>query len=228
MWDLLDRLQTNCTFCGLPAAATPTCQRCEAVLPRNDPACELCGQPLASLPVAGVPCADCQSEAPPWTRARGVFRYRFPVDVALKQLKYKGQMGFARAFARLLLPEVEQHFADCDALLPVPLHHWRQARRGFNQAEALCRPIAHRTKLPLIKNIRRVRMTASQSGLDPSARRSNLAGAFAVRGKLTAHHPLIVDDVITTGATAANLAITLLDAGAERVSVLAVASADRP
>ena len=115
--------------------------------------------------------------------------------------------------------------ADIDALLPVPLHWWRHATRGFNQADELCRILQKNHKLPLIRNVTRVRATPYQSGLDARSRRRNLRSAFAARGQINARHVLIVDDVITTGETCRQLAKVLRKNGAEKVSVLAIARA---
>jgi len=158
-------------------------------------------------------------------RARTPFRYAFPVDAALKAMKFRRQLVYAPAFAALLLPLIETDFRDCDVLVPVPLHRWRQVRRGFNQAGELCASLARHTLLPSERAVSRVRRTPPQTGLSGTARRRNLRGAFVYRGQLRFRHPLIVDDVITTGATSNELARTLLAAGAEKVSVIAVAHA---
>ena len=130
---------------------------------------------------------------------------------------------YAPAFASLLLPVLESEFGECDALVPVPLHRWRHIRRGFNQAGELCRELAARTDLRVVDRACRVRSTKTQSGLTSAMRKKNLRGAFAVRGRLNAHYPLIIDDVITTGTTCEHLAIALKAAGAKRVGVLTVA-----
>lgn len=120
------------------------------------------------------------------------------------------------------------HLRHADALLPVPLHPWRHAARGFNQALELARPLARRSGLPLLTITRRVRRTRPQTGLTAAERRRNLRGAFSVTRRLPCRHPLIVDDVMTTGETCSQLARVLLAAGAEDVSVLTAARAGRP
>lgn len=212
-----------CVFCAQSAESDAICERCLSVLPWNDCVCQRCGQPVATELPTGVVCADCQHRPPLFDKARAPLRYDFPVDIALKHMKFRRQTTFAPAFAGLLLPVIEADFADCDALVPVPLHRWRQVRRGFNQADELCRTLASRSGLPVMKNTLRLRATQSQSGLSAAARRKNLHGAFAVRGHLPCRYPLIVDDVITTGTTGEQLASVLIDAGATRAGVLAVA-----
>ena len=113
--------------------------------------------------------------------------------------------------------------ADIDSLLPVPLHWRRQAGRGFNQADEICRELRRRSGLPVIRNAHRVRATPYQSGLDAVARARNLNGAFVVQGDIVAKHILVIDDVITTGTTCRQLAEELLRAGVPKISVLALA-----
>ena len=110
-----------------------------------------------------------------------------------------------------------------DALLPVPLHWRRQAMRGFNQAAEICESLRGLLDVPIINGVTRIRATPYQSGLGAEARRRNLSGAFRVQRRLSARHVLIVDDVVTTGATCERLASALIRAGVERVSVLALA-----
>lgn len=156
-------------------------------------------------------------------KARAPLVYDFPVDNVLKAIKFRRQLWYIPAFAGLLLPSLRNEFAGVDALLPVPLHRWRQMTRGFNQALELCRPLQKATGLPVNTQAVRVRATTAQTGLNATARKRNLRNAFAVPGKLRCRHPLIIDDVITTGETCSQLATVLLRAGAQSVSVLTVA-----
>jgi ComF family protein len=138
-------------------------------------------------------------------------------------MKFRRHLIYAPAFASLLLPVLMSDFRDCDALVAVPLHRWRHVTRGFNQAAELSRELMRYTDLPLLDNAVRIRSTQSQSGLSSALRKKNLRGAFVIQGKLHAQFPLIVDDVITTGATCEHLAVALREAGAEKVGVLTVA-----
>ena len=149
--------------------------------------------------------------------------YEFPVDAALKALKYKRRLFYAPAFGDALCDAMRFVPGDVDALLPVPLHWRRQAYRGFNQALEISTALRRRHGLPLASGVVRRLATKSQSGLSVAERRRNLRHAFSVRRRLSARHVLIVDDVVTTGATTRQLARTLLANGAEKVSVLAVA-----
>ncbi len=220
-------IPSRCVFCAGTHEVTSICKKCYDHLPWNRTFCEQCGQPLPAQQPAGVLCAHCQLTSPPFTKARAPLRYAFPVDNSLKALKFRRQLWYVPAFAGLILPLLEKEFLHCDALLPVPLHRWRQARRGFNQAFEICRPLRKECGLRIVTDIQRVRATQSQTGLTAAERRKNLRDAFALPGLLTCRHPLIVDDVITTGATVTQLARTLLRAGAESVSVVAVAQVQR-
>ncbi len=154
--------------------------------------------------------------------------YEFPVDAAIKAWKFRRRLEYTPAFVALLSDSLAQLAEVPDVFLPVPLHWRRQALRGFNQAEELARPLSRLLDVPLAGNAVRIRHTYSQSGLDAAGRRRNLRGAFRVRGHVDAKHVVIVDDVVTTGSTCAQLGKVLLRAGAERVSVLAVARVVTP
>lgn len=221
---LIDRMSQPCALCGLTSDER-ICGLCLDVLPWNECFCEVCGQPLATRLPQGVICGDCQQHPTAFQRARAPLRYEFPVDTALKKLKFRHQLVLAPAFAALLLPVIEADFADCDALVPVPLHRWRHVTRGFNQADELCRTLAKQSSLPVLHNVIRARATRPQSGLSAADRGMNLDNAFHVRGQWESDYPLIIDDVMTTGTTCNVLAQALLNAGASCVGVLTVARA---
>ena len=212
-----------CAFCGLENPGARICEFCRSLLPGNTQACERCAEPLEARLPDGVHCASCQQRPPPFRYARAPFIYSFPVDSALKSLKFNRDIHYAPVFAEFLLAELQSFPMDIDALLPVPLHRWRHTRRGFNQAIELCKPLRRASGLPMPGNVHRVRPTRTQSGLSAMERRRNLRDAFAVSGKLVCRRPLIVDDVMTTGETCRRLADVLLRHGAQEVGVLAVA-----
>jgi ComF family protein len=118
---------------------------------------------------------------------------------------------------------------DFDVIVPMPLHWHKRWQRGFNQAELLAREIGHRTNAPVRNALRRVRNTASQAGLTSAKRRKNVSGAFQAkrRSKLNGSRVLLIDDVMTTGATAASCARALKRGGASQVTLLTLARADR-
>lgn len=218
-------LPTVCVFCALPVAGRRICRGCHGDLPALGPVCGSCGEPLPHPAPNDLPCARCQKRSPPWSKCLAALPYDWPVDTALKALKFSAQLGYAAAFAELLLPLVRREFAGVDALVPVPLHRWRQARRGFNQAEELSRPLARATGIPLVNALARVRATAPQSGLGRAARRRNLRAAFALRATMKYRYPLLIDDIMTTGETCWQLSRLLRKSGVKQVAVLTVARA---
>jgi len=151
--------------------------------------------------------------------------YEFPVDAAIKALKFQRKLFYGPALAEILCQECERLPEDIDAILPVPLHWRRKWFRGFNQAVEIAAPVANHLGVPLLHNVRRVRATPFQSGLSARERATNLRRAFVVRGAMSWRHVLIIDDIITTGTTVRQLAKVVLKAGARRASVLAVARA---
>lgn len=120
----------------------------------------------------------------------------------------------------------EQHF---DVIVPMPLHWRKRLERGFNQSELLARFVAKRSGIPIAKSLYRKKGTDPQAGLTRAQRRTNVAGAFEVkrRHEVDGRHVLLIDDVLTTGATASACSAVLKRAGAKRVTVLTLARADR-
>ena len=195
----------HCVFCGVGCidGKRHICNGCLDDLPWRKP---------FMSPTPGV-----------FVRRIAPLNYEFPVDVAIKACKFHRKTWYAPAFGELLCHMAPYLADDIDALLPVPLHWFRQARRGFNQAALIATPLAKKLRLPIVHSVVRRRSTPYQSGLDASQRAANLADAFALRRRLAARHPLIVDDVVTTGATAEQLATFLHRHGVERVSLLTLA-----
>jgi len=212
-----------CVFCSLANPGGLCCNRCAALLPRNELACRRCANPLRTKPQ--VVCGRCQTQPPPFQSAVAPLLYEFPVDSAIKALKFRRQLFYLPVFSGLLVAAAKENFTDIDALVPVPLHHWRHSLRGFNQAVELCNIVSRRIGIPIVHNVKRVRATKMQSGLSAEERRQNLRGAFSLTARLRSRHPLLIDDVMTTGETCGAISKVLLSAGAEKVSVLTIARA---
>jgi len=221
---LLRRLwPRECVLCRQPAGNRFFCTPCRRGLPGPRRACPRCGDELpAGRP---LPAGCCRADAPPWDRAWIPWRYAWPVDGLVIGMKFSRRLSWACALGELLADHVP---ADCaELVMPVPLHPARLALRGFNQAQELAARIASRHGLRLCAEAaRRVRATPAQTGLPAAARRQNLTGAFAVSPRwIHGRRVLLVDDVVTTGATLAALAEAALAAGAASLSVCAVARA---
>jgi ComF family protein len=155
---------------------------------------------------------------------RIAYVFQSPLREAVHQLKYRRVRRVAGPLGALMAEHVIAHPVAVDAVLAIPLHSKRLAERGFNQAEALAREIADLLDLPLIDTgLTRVRATEQQAHLDARARAENMRDAFAWRGAAPPRRLLLVDDVLTTGATMGACATVLRDAGAEAVHGLALA-----
>jgi len=169
--------------------------------------------------------------APPYSGARSYGYYTAELSKVILELKFHGRRNTVDLLAPLLAGTFLGNWRreDFDALVPVPLHPRRRRERGYNQSELLTRSLARRVALPCCRALVRVRPTVPQVGLTDSQRQENVRKAFRCRdaGQISGMRVLLVDDVMTTGATAASAAQALLDGGAMRVSVLTVARAGR-
>jgi len=212
-------------------AHRPFCGPCWAALPIGlGPGCAVCGEPFPGLD-GTLPCAACRRAPPPYAFARAVAAYRDGMREAIHGLKYGGRTVLALPLGRLLadagpavVPVALREWAD--GLVPVPLHPARLAERGFNQAELLAAPCRTAWGLPVLgQALARTRATLPQTDLDAEARRANVRDAFRVRrpAEVAGRRLLLVDDVLTTGATAGAAARALRAAGAAAVGVLALA-----
>ncbi len=218
--DWLDRpaLRGLCLLCRQPSPHPLLCPHCAADLPRLAQPCVLCGHPL---PIAGTTCGHCLRHPPPWDRLFALGDYGFPYRALLHQLKYAHQplpaLLLGRQMAAALPPPPWPQ-----VLLPVPLHWWRAWRRGYNQAEELAHALSQASGIPVDSRLlKRVRSTPSQTRLSRRERRRNLASAFRV-GNHAYRHVALLDDVVTTGSTAAILTRLLRASGVETVEVWAV------
>jgi len=197
----------RCLLCGQSAAAgSPACTGCLADLPWLE------DQPLPLTHLAHV---------------RSALTYEYPVDRLIGAAKFGRQVHVARGLGQLLAWRLPDLPVRPDAVVPVPLHWRREADRGFNQAEEIARSLCAGRGWPLRADLcRRVRPTPEQSALGAAERQENLRGAFALASRHVAarcRHVLLVDDVLTTGATAEALAGVFKGAGIARVSLWTVA-----
>lgn len=222
MWSVLERIAAAvlpevCVLCAAPAAGG-FCRSCAERIARVPQPCRRCALPLRTgashgcEPITGVDCVI----AP--------FAFEPPLSDAIHDLKYGRRRPVGRALALLLARATQARYPASDALIPVPLHRSRLRERTFNQADEIARVLSRQTGVPLLATAaQRIAATPAQTLLAPDQRAANLRDAFAVRRRLTGLDVTIVDDVVTTGATAGALARVLLAAGATRISVWAIA-----
>lgn len=213
----------RCLLCGDPGTTgMDLCVPCAREMPRNRHACERCALPL---PVGTALCGQCQRRAPPWDAAWAPFRYGWPLDRLETRFKFGADLAAGRVLAELWRGEAPPAQRP-DLIVPVPLHRARLRQRGYNQSLELARPLAAAVGAPLRHDVlERIRGTSAQTELDRAARRSNVRGAFRARGATLPAHVVLLDDVMTTGATLAECARVLKRAGAKRVDVWALARA---
>jgi ComF family protein len=215
----------TCLLCLDPGQCTTLdlCRGCEADFPLNQPACEACALPA---PAAGGLCGRCAGRRA-FDAAFAPYRYEFPLVELIHRLKYGNQIALARILGTLLARRLaERGRPAVDAIVPVPLHPAREARRGYNQAREIAGHAADLLGLPVEHRLaRRIRETEEQAALPAIVRAANVRGAFEVRTRAPPPRVAIVDGVLTTGATAAALAQALGRAGCSHVEVWAVARA---
>jgi ComF family protein len=224
---LLHRLfPATCLLCLDPGQppALDLCRGCEEDFPQNVPACTGCAMPVVT---AGEICASCRRHRRVFDAAFAPYRYEFPLVQLIHRFKYGGQIAIGRILGTLLARRLaERGRPRVDAIVPVPLHAAREARRGYNQAREIAMFAAELLRIPMEDRlVRRPRATVEQTALPAAARRRNLRGAFEVRAAFVPLRVAIVDDVLTTGATAEALALTLKRAGCRHVEVWAAARA---
>ncbi|NNJ18818.1 ComF family protein [Pseudomonas putida CSV86] len=212
--------------------AQPICMPCESELPWLDEQCRVCALPL---PIDGLLCTQCARRRPVFRRVLVPWHYGFPLDALITRFKHQRQWPLGRLLAQMLGNWLAHRFAEGlprpALLLPVPMARQRLRQRGYNQAAMLGQWIAAQLSISCDPELlSRPVETIAQQELDARARRRNLANAFAIvrPEAVEGLHVALVDDVMTTGATAQALARLLRDAGAARVDVYCLARTPRP
>ena len=201
------------------------CFACKLDLPWLGNTCPRCAVPLTN-PTQGT-CGQCQSQPPFYDRVYSLFSYRQPVSGLIVGLKFHHRLPLARLLGRLMADHLLNLLdSSPDIIVPVPLHPRRVTERGFNQARELARPISKGLNIKICPDvIERFRNKPPQTTLSRKQRLKNTRGTFRVRDNLPKGHILIVDDVMTTGATVNELARILKHEGVERVDIITLARA---
>jgi ComF family protein len=210
----------------------PVCESCWAgVLSPTPPLCDRCGD---QVPSSGTSlCARCRQSPPHFALARSAGLYEGPLREMIHAFKYERRRVLATPLARMMARSGAAVLEGADAIVPVPLHLWRALHRGFNQADDLARQL----NLPVWRVLRRERGGPAQVSLPEHRRHANVRGAFALRRFTVAPRPsraatrlagatvVLVDDVMTTGATLDACSQVLLASGVRSVRALTVARA---
>lgn len=220
-------LPPRCPACGeIVADQHSFCARCwQSIHFLGDPCCGSCGLPFAYDMGPDAQCGGCYADAPPFTRSRAVMAYGEVARTVALRLKYGRRTGHARLIARHMARHLDAVDMAGVLLVPVPLHRWRLWSRGFNQAALIATALARQHGGQALNDaLLRIRRTPPLRRMSAARRRRIVQGAFAlapgradaVRGR----HIVLIDDIRTTGATAAACAHVLRGAGAARVDLL--------
>lgn len=218
-----------CLSCGVvvaePGSLCPQCWGGMGFL--SAPLCHACGHPFDVDPggAGDMLCGPCLAKPPSWNRARAVLRYDDASKPLILRFKHADRLEGAPAFARWMARAGAEMLADAEILVPVPLHRWRLLARRYNQAALLALALGRQCGVAVAPDaLVRLRRTLSQGHMDREQRRRNVAGAFALperrKALVAGKRVVLIDDVLTTGATLGECARVLLKTGAARVDVL--------
>lgn len=224
-----------CAVCRLPLelpGQQGLCPKCSnGIRYLRRPICRVCGMELAGETVNEYLCGECLRIPPAFILARSMVRYEHTVRLLIQKLKYAGDTSVRHGISTVIQGADLSEFADCDWIIPVPLHVDRHRRRGLNQATFLARLIfPDKTALIRPDWLLRTRKTVAQTSLGGVERRKNLVAAFDVRpaNELKGSRVCLVDDVYTTGTTAGACATTLARHGADAIKVITLARVSVP
>ena len=209
-----------CVLCGSMSHDGLWCAACDAALPYFNAAhCPICALPTPT----GEVCGHCLAQPPLFSRTTAVFGYAFPLDKLIQGMKYGEQLALAHAFAKKLAQRIDKNHLP-DYLIAMPLHPAKLRERGFNQSLLLATTLARELKLKLLPHAcQRVRDTPPQSALPWKERKKNVRNAFSCNINLSGKRIVLVDDVLTTGASLNALAEAVSKKGAIEISAWVVA-----
>jgi ComF family protein len=215
-------LAQDCALCRAPSGAAFVCAPCERELPRLGTSCPVCAMPSPR----GERCGACLRDPPAYCATIAAFPYAYPIDRVLQGLKYHARLPAAAWFASRLMEAIDAQAAIDPVVVPIPLSAERLRERGFNQAWEIARRVARGMKYDAAPTaLARVRNTRAQAILPLADRHRNMQGAFQADAEVIGRHVVIVDDVMTSGATLDAAARAALSGGALSVTCWVAARA---
>lgn len=227
-WLLRQLLPPACPLCKTTLAAgwsEPFCSDCWAdFVPLPQAHCSSCSLPFIAVDNSSHLCSRCLTKPPPFTTVYAAGHFSGSLREAVHRFKFNQNYFLDRSLGFLLNRALPAE-CDCELLVPVPLHPYRLRQRSYNQSLLLARELGRLRSLPVMPLLEKPVETDSQQGLSADKRETNLKQAFQATAKLGGERVLLVDDVMTTGATAKACSKVLLDAGAARVDVAVVGRA---
>lgn len=229
-------LPGHCICCALPSARQlDLCIHCESMFSPLAAHCTRCALPLPELsPASSAPdalCAHCMQQPPLFQHCFAPWPYQPPLSRLITAFKYRRHYSSGRVLGSLLAQALRQHYRNRtmpELLTAAPMHWRRLLWRGFNHSDWLARHLAGALQQPNRQLLRRVRHTATQQGLNARQREHNLDQAFVACGDIKGHSIAVVDDVMTTGATANAISAALLHAGAREIHIWCLARTASP
>ena len=220
--DLLRRAISRCYLCGLSNNADqPVCHRCQAYFTSNEIACIRCAMP--NVAVANMMCGQCQQGHGFIDNAYAPWLYQPPLSNLIQDFKYHHHLFLAPFLSQCMLKETPERINHYDFLIPMPIHKKRLQYRGYNQTSLLSKTLSKRTGLPINQALcQRVIFKSPQASLNKADRLKNTDNVFQAK-QVENKRLLLVDDMLTTGATANALAKVLKQQGALEVSLWCIA-----
>ncbi len=214
-----------CILCGAASGrAQDLCPACERALPSLGHHCQQCALPLVDINQQH--CGQCLQKPPDFQTVIAAWRYQSTITRLIAQFKYQRKHHYGQVLGELLGRQLLERYRQQplpDVIVATPMHWLRRCWRGFNHSEQLACQLAAQLKVPVFAGVRRVRYSKAQQSLSAAERQRNLRGVFQVKQPLTGLSVAVVDDVVTTGATASELSRCLHKAGAEQVHIWCLA-----
>jgi len=210
-------LPPNCIFCGRKGEGQKDlcghCLQSFAQLPEH---CSCCAR---AIPKNAL-CGHCQKQPPYFNKVYAPYPHQGEIRYLINQLKFENVFYYSKILGELLADFLQTKADYPDTILPVPLHPNRYKQRNYNQSLEIAKVVSKKLNIPIdYKSCIRIKDTAHQINLDPKQRKKNIQNCFKIKTPFQSKHIAILDDVITTGATANELAKILKAAGAERVDI---------